>query len=145
MFCKHCGKELSEEAFMCPNCGTPTRTDLNKDNTQKELANSEVESAPAGVNKVGLATLAFVLSMIAFVTGIIFGALGYVFFSLVFIESLSILPALAGIAIGVYLLSTERNRLTGNAKAFTVVSIVLSAVVLLFLFLTICIIIGAVS
>lgn len=24
MYCKHCGKELADEAIMCPNCGTPT-------------------------------------------------------------------------------------------------------------------------
>ena len=23
MYCKHCGKELSEDAFMCPACGAP--------------------------------------------------------------------------------------------------------------------------
>ena len=25
MFCTHCGKELADTAFMCPNCGAPTR------------------------------------------------------------------------------------------------------------------------
>ncbi len=24
MYCKHCGKELADEALMCPDCGTPT-------------------------------------------------------------------------------------------------------------------------
>lgn len=26
MFCKNCGKELAETAFMCPHCGAPTQT-----------------------------------------------------------------------------------------------------------------------
>ena len=26
MFCKNCGKELADNAFMCPNCGAPTQT-----------------------------------------------------------------------------------------------------------------------
>jgi TM2 domain-containing membrane protein YozV len=26
MFCKNCGKELSKEARMCPNCGQPMKT-----------------------------------------------------------------------------------------------------------------------
>jgi TM2 domain-containing membrane protein YozV len=25
MFCQHCGKELSDQASFCPNCGHPTR------------------------------------------------------------------------------------------------------------------------
>ncbi len=27
MFCKNCGKELADTAFMCPNCGAPTQTE----------------------------------------------------------------------------------------------------------------------
>lgn len=29
MFCKNCGKELADTAFMCPNCGAPTQANTN--------------------------------------------------------------------------------------------------------------------
>lgn len=31
MFCKNCGKELSKEAKMCPNCGQPMKMSINTD------------------------------------------------------------------------------------------------------------------
>lgn len=31
MFCKNCGKELSKEARMCPNCGQPMKMSFNTD------------------------------------------------------------------------------------------------------------------
>ena len=145
MFCKHCGKELSDEAFMCPNCGTPINPNFANKNEHKkeETAKPEIDTVIAsGVNKTGLTVAAFILSMIAFVTGIIFGAFMYVMpaysFLLYIISTITILPSLAGISLGAYSLCAGRNNLPGNAKAFATVAVVFSVVVLLFLFLTTC-------
>ena len=138
MFCRHCGKELADDAFMCPNCGSPTDATPLKQSAKREAEKGENSS-----HYTGLATVAFILSMIAFVTGIIFGAFFLTSSSsaiLLYILSAStILPALAGISIGAYMLCV-RNKISGNAKTFAIISIVFSAVVLLFLFISGCVI-----
>ena len=141
MYCIHCGKELSDEAFMCPNCGTPMNTDFNKTKAQKE----EPATSTEGVNTTALSGVAFTLSMIAIVTGIIYGALLYVYISILMmfiISAISVLPALAGLAMGAYLLASGRDKLPSNAKAFAITSVVLSSVVLFFLFITACLTTG---
>ena len=141
MYCRHCGKELSDEAFMCPNCGTPTGTEPPK----KKVQNEESESSAGGVNTTALSVVTFIISMFAFVTGVIYGALFYVYTPLVtlFIISVtSILPALAGLVIGAYLLVSGRDKLSDKAKTYAIVSIVLSSVVLFFLFITSCLAYG---
>ncbi|MBD5636749.1 MAG: hypothetical protein HDP28_02865 [Clostridia bacterium] len=136
MFCRHCGKELADEAFMCPGCGSPTGTAPIKQEVKKEDESGEKTS-----HHSGLSTIAFILSLIAFVTGIVFGALFLAcsgsFLLLYFVGTMSVLPALAALSIGAYLLCA-RNKLIQNAKAFAITAIVLSAVVLLFLFISGC-------
>ena len=141
MYCKYCGKEISDEAFMCPNCGTPTGTELPK----KKVQNEEPQSSTTGANTTALSVVAFILSMFAFVTGVIYGALFYVYTPLVtlfVLSATSILPALAGLVIGAYLLTSGRDQLSANARAYAIVSIVLSSVVLFFLFITSCLAYG---
>ena len=141
MYCRHCGKELSDEAFMCPNCGTLTGADPVKKQTQKETP----ETSSGSVNTTALAAVAFLLSMLAFVTGIIFGAFCYVtagamLFLYIFGAS-TILPAVASLSIGTYLLVAGRDKLSNHAKGFAITSVVLSAFILVFLFLTGCILV----
>ena len=136
MYCKHCGKELSDEAFMCPNCGAPTDA-----NSPKKIAQTEEpETVAGGVNKTALSVVAFILAMIAFVTGIVFGAFFFEFawsvLLLYILSASTILPALVSLSIGAYLLCTEKDKLEGKAKAYAIVSVVLCAVVLVFLFLS---------
>lgn len=37
MFCEHCGKALSDEAVMCPNCGAPTRNYSEKRSDDRHI------------------------------------------------------------------------------------------------------------
>ena len=134
MYCKNCGKELSEEAIMCPDCGTPTG---NKSNMRK--------SAQGGT-QVPLSFIALFLGCFSFVTGIIFGAFFYVYTaaSLLFyvIGATSILPALTTICLGITALTRETE---SHSRILTIIAIVLAGVTLLFLFLTVCIIIGGIG
>lgn len=58
MFCSNCGKELSDVAPICPNCGTPTNLNHTKKNKQiKEVDANEPQ------NRI-FAVIGFVLSMI---------------------------------------------------------------------------------
>lgn len=56
MFCRNCGKELCDDAFVCPNCGC----------LAKDLPKAEVERAPVE-NKKGskLTTVALILCTIS--------------------------------------------------------------------------------
>ena len=140
MYCRHCGKELSDEAFMCPDCGTPTGVDFAKKKIQKETPETEA----GGINMTALSVVAFILSMFAFVTGIIFGAFCYEYVGaallLYVLGATTILPALVGLSIGAYVLC-KRNLLSTNAKNFAIVAVVFASIVLLVLFLTACLIV----
>ncbi len=128
MYCKNCGKELSEEALMCPNCGTPTG---NKPHVRKSA--HAVSSASLGV-------IAFFLGCFSFVTGIIFGAFFYVYpaasLLLYIIGATTIMPALATICLGIAALMRE---IQSRYRVLTIVAIVLAGISLLFLYLTACI------
>lgn len=137
MYCYHCGKELANEAPMCPNCGAPTR---NFSMTKQE------ETAPivsSGVNVKALAAVGLILSAIAFVTGIIFGAFFFTYsYSMVLLYILSgstILPGLAGLSIGVYVSLLKENN-NNTSKACAICTIVFASIVILFLFVGGCVI-----
>ena len=59
MFCKNCGKEISDEAVICPNCGVPV---------QKEQAPVEQKNT--------IATVGLVLSFFVSVVGLILSIVG---------------------------------------------------------------------
>ena len=147
MYCRYCGKELSDKAFMCPHCGAPTNSDVAQKDEEKEVKPETQNTAQTSdTNKTALAIVAFVLSTFALVTGIIFGAFFYVYVGsvvlLYIIGATTILPALAGLAIGSYLLSAGRNHLTFGGKLFATLAVIYSVIVLLFLFLTACLIVA---
>ncbi len=149
MFCKRCGKELSDEAFMCPECGEPTgvmpKFACNHvQEEQKKNAENDNHIPNAGFSQKGVTIVAFILTCIAFVTGIIFGAFFFVYqmslYLLFILGATTILPALVGLAVGVYnLVGTKPEKLV---QALSITSIVLSSVVLLFLFIGGCVIVG---
>ena len=138
MYCYHCGKEIADEALMCPNCGAPTK---NTNTVSKQEEVTPVVSS--GVNIKALSVVGLILSVIAFVTGIIFGAFFFTYiYSQVLLYILSgstILPALAGLSIGVYISMLKENN-NYASKACAICSIVFSSIVLAFLFIGGCVI-----
>lgn len=54
MFCKNCGKEINDNAVVCPNCGVATEN-MAKNN-----------SAPAPAQKNSMAIAGFVLALLGF-------------------------------------------------------------------------------
>ena len=58
MYCKNCGKEISDQAFICPHCGVQTA------------------EAPKGKNNT-LALIGFILASIVPVAGLVCSILGY--------------------------------------------------------------------
>ena len=129
MYCKHCGKELSDEAILCPDCGTPTGVKPNR-----KPASADGKPSPLGA-------IALFLSIFSFVTGIIFGAFFYTYAAsallLYIISAASILPGLAAVSLGIAVLYREEKE---RDCIFAILSIVLGGVALLFLFITGCVI-----
>ncbi len=130
MYCKHCGKELADEALMCPDCGTPT----DGKHTVRRPAPVSEQPSPLGA-------IALFLAVFAFVTGIIFGSFFYAFTGsailLYMIGATTILPALTAICLGIAVLIRGE---TGKDRAFAIAAIALAGTMLLFLFLSVCII-----
>lgn len=54
MFCRNCGKKISEETIICPNCGAKTAVDL---------VIHQVNDAPS----IWLAILGFLIPIIGFI------------------------------------------------------------------------------
>lgn len=138
MFCRHCGKEISDEAFMCPDCGTPTIERKNK-NIEKPDQSQNSDAKEKGISVIG-----FLFALIAFITGIIFGSFFFVFSAsvvlLYVISATTILPALASLAIGIYTIITATENSDKICKPFAITSVSLSGFVVLFLFIAGCII-----
>lgn len=65
MFCSNCGKELSDNAIMCPDCGEPTKNFYKK---EKPVATEK--------NVIGL--VGFIFSFIFPILGAVFSSIGYV-------------------------------------------------------------------
>ena len=65
MFCTKCGKELNDEAVICPYCGVPT--------ANFAVVNNDVEEVP---QTNGIAIAGFVCSFVVPILGWIFGGIG---------------------------------------------------------------------
>lgn len=69
MFCKNCGKELCEQAFVCPDCGCLTNNTTEKSTPATGKANDPIDKK--GVLKIltmisfGCFCLAFIFAFIA--------------------------------------------------------------------------------
>ena len=98
MFCKNCGKEINDNAVICPNCGI-----------QVKEFNSET-AATGGVKRInGLGIAAFVVSLLSLWLGMYF-----------MIASLVGL----GLSIGAMVIRNKYNSCNGLAIAGLVLSIV---------------------
>lgn len=62
MYCKNCGKEVYDQAFVCPHCGT-------------RVGDTTTSSQKGNDNVVGL--IGFILSFFAPVAGLICSIIGY--------------------------------------------------------------------
>ena len=133
MFCSNCGKELSDDAFMCPNCGSPAHKSAHVKKVEP-LANAK---------ETGIAVIGFILAMFSFVTGIIFGTFFMCFESaaiLLYILGVStILPGSAAICLNAYTLIQIRGTENALAKNLSITAIVFASFALFFLFIIGCI------
>ncbi|MDE6059033.1 MAG: zinc-ribbon domain-containing protein [Clostridia bacterium] len=133
MFCSHCGKELADDAFMCPNCGSP----VGKSAPRKK-------SEPvADAKETGIAVIGFILAMFSFVTGIIFGAFFLCFGSsvvlLYILGAFTILPGIAAICLSAYARVQIRGTENALAKNLSITAIVFSSIALFFVFVIMCV------
>lgn len=134
MFCKHCGKSISDEAIACPNCGHPTQIERPVRKGKIEIE-GETPSNPTAIS-------GFVLSTIAFVAGVILLSISLVgnFQSAIYYNSLIILPAIGGLALDIFGLSKARKYGNATQKGLAIAGIVLAAVVLFYFFVLCCIV-----
>ena len=68
MFCKHCGKELNDQAVICPHCGVQVGNFINpnQDNTNNGNKSDNI-----------LAIVGFVFAFLVPIVGLICSILGY--------------------------------------------------------------------
>lgn len=64
MFCTTCGKELNDEAILCPSCGAPTKNFLIQSQPEQENQDN------------GMAIAGFICSFFIPLLGWIFGGIG---------------------------------------------------------------------
>ncbi len=64
MFCKNCGKEISDNAYVCPNCGVKVENDANEKNPLAEKRTNP------------LAIVGFVLAFLIPIAGLICSIIG---------------------------------------------------------------------
>ncbi len=125
MYCKHCGKELSDEAIMCPDCGTPTE----KGSARKP---ERISGTP---QKRTCAVTGFVLSIICFVATFVLVTIEMCFGRLGTTDTLAILPGLAGLIFSIFGLGEAKKNGDGVARGLAITGIVLSAVALFYCFI----------
>ena len=129
MYCKHCGKEISDEAIACPGCGHPTKVDRSARKEKVPSARDPRLSNPSMI-------AGFVLSAIAFVAGVILLSLSLVgnYESILYYSALILLPAIIGLTLDIYGLSRARIFGTDVQKGLAIIGIVLAGIVLFYFF-----------
>lgn len=128
MYCKHCGKEISDEAIACPGCGHPTKCN----HARKERPSMQ---DPRLSNPAAIAGL--VLSAIAFVAGIVLLSISLAksYGSILYYNILVVLPAVLGLALDIFGFSRARIFGTFLQKALAIVGMVLAGIALLYFFI----------
>ena len=122
-------------------CGTPT--DRAPIKTPIHQAEAEPVKSVPSQQMIATASIGYILSAISCIVGIIFGAFLYIYPSAVallfLLSSFTVFPALMSLAIGIYCL--YMNVLIKNAavRVRSIIGIILSAIILVFLFVTFCI------
>lgn len=125
MYCRHCGKQLPDEAVVCPECGTHTdSTTITPHEAQSN--NTAPETKKSFFNSMGI--VGFVLSVYAFVTYIL-STLSYYGSSYIS----SIIPAaLTGISLGIIGIRHAK----GSARVLAIVGLALSGLLILIAIIT---------
>ncbi|MDE7075715.1 MAG: DUF4190 domain-containing protein [Clostridia bacterium] len=77
-FCTHCGKEVLDDAVICPNCGCSVQYDENPQGTEAPNAPQPQYKAPAPADNYStMSILGLVLSFFMSVVGLIVSILAY--------------------------------------------------------------------
>lgn len=137
MFCKNCGKQLSENAFVCPDCGEPAASTPHVDNTATKAVENG-KSAPTSVT-------GFTASLVSVACWVCYLALtlcGYHYLAMMgtILGVITGIVCLAGLFISIIALCGTTS---GKYRAFALTGIILSACMLLGFLLLTCIV-GAV-
>lgn len=125
MFCKSCGKELANDAYMCPHCGSPASHNPVK---RVEIPTEPFKSIPF---------VAFILSIIAFAMAPFVGAAFFICnngFTIMLSSIALILIAICGFVFSLFAIARVQTQ-AGKTKVFSILSIVFTGVVLLLLFI----------
>ncbi len=169
MICKQCGKEIPDGSKFCLECGAPVEAEKPAEEVPCEVAEETpvadvpvaeapaeekpceecAKEAPAKPEKKCCAKafcapnllVGLILSGLSFIAGIILfsiclagkGSLGYG------IDFLVILPALAGLVLGVYNLHASVKTENRKGKIVSFVSLAVAAFVILFAFIACCV------
>ena len=78
-FCSHCGKEIDDNAVICPGCGCPVQS-ATANNTAANPAFGQISNADVIVDGENpkIARLALVFSFLMPIVGLILGIIGAV-------------------------------------------------------------------
>lgn len=63
MYCKNCGKEIDDNAYVCPNCGVKVKDELAERREQQAASNLEADSG----SKVGWGFLSFFIPIVGLI------------------------------------------------------------------------------
>lgn len=138
MFCKNCGKELSENAFVCPDCGEPVATTPHADNTATKTIDNG-KSMPMSVAGF-TASLVSVACWVCFLALTLCGSGSYTLFMGIVLGVITGIVCLAGLFLSVTAIFGTKD---GKYRAFALTGIILSGCMLLGFLLLTCIV-GAV-
>ena len=142
MFCTHCGKELADNALMCPSCGSPTSNTQNpvigatEAGRQEKPQQKTKEKNPAAVAGFVLSAISFVLGFILITC--IFALYGTdAFFSASPYVSLFVLiPAFGGLALNIY--GMLHKNLNSTTKFLCILGLVFAGITIFYFFLGLC-------
>ncbi len=154
MICKQCGKEIPDGSKFCLECGAPVEAERPVEDVAEVAEEAPCEECakevPVAPEKKKCCAKSFcapnllvglILSGLSFVAGIIL-------FSICLaaplapgrgIDFLVILPALAGLVLGVYNLHASVKADNQTGKIISFVSLAVAAFVLLFAFIACCV------
>ena len=72
MFCSKCGKEISDEALICPGCGCPVENSREQNCVSSSQMAERTEASSLGLVSV-------ILGIVGIVMGLLLAFLGYAF------------------------------------------------------------------
>lgn len=137
MYCKNCGKQISENATACPDCGEPTNMNGLSENSIRSGENMNAHVANKVESGDSFPLVGFVLSIVSIVLAV-FVVIAFFYSNNSFVVFLSAL-ALLFITLSAFILGLIGLYCTVKSKkrvnAFSLTAVILSSVVLLLLFI----------